>query len=274
MGSCSPRSTRCSPARRRRFERLIELHGQPRWVSVAYVPERGPDGAVTAYYGLINEVTERKQAEAALRESEERFRQLAENIREVFWLIEPGNGRTLYLSPAYEQIAGRPRENVYAERDAWLTMVHPDDRPGILADRARQVQGHPTEREFRIQHGDGTERWVCMRGFPILDARGVVYRVAGVAEDITVRKQRRNFLRIQRDLGVALSSTSDLREALDSVLDAACQISGMECGAVYVTDESTGSTDLVTSCGVSPEFIAAVAHVAGGLATRRGTRRA
>ena len=80
---------------------------------------------------LQSEVTERKRAQESLAETEERFRQIAENIRDVFYLIDVQTRRTCYVSPAYEQIWGRSRESAYSHPEAWLEALHPDDREGI-----------------------------------------------------------------------------------------------------------------------------------------------
>jgi len=146
-------------------------------------------GEIIGTASIGTDVTERKRTEAALRESEEKFRQLAENITEVFWITDPTKKKILYVSPAYEVIWGQTYDNVVQSQRNWLDAIHSEDRQRI-ADAAvtKQVLGEYDE-EYRIVRPDGSVRWIRDRAFPVRDAKGVIYRIAGVAEDITERKQ-------------------------------------------------------------------------------------
>lgn len=138
---------------------------------------------------------ELEASQSRLRESEHRFRQLAENIREVFFLVASDNSHVLYISPAYESIWGRTCESLYEDPRSWMTPIHPDDAPRVRAAlEARAVTGQ-YEIEFRVRRPDGTERWISSRGFPIRDQDGRIYRIAGVAEDVTQRVTLANVLR-------------------------------------------------------------------------------
>jgi PAS domain S-box-containing protein len=127
------------------------------------------------------------RTEEALRESEERFRQVAENIPQAFWLLE--SGRVLYISPAYDAIWGRPREPLYNSGESYLQSIHPDDLPGVMQFVNQLVLDTPTPYEYRIVRPDGAVRWISSRAFPVRDAKGAIYRVAGFSEDITARKE-------------------------------------------------------------------------------------
>jgi two-component system, cell cycle sensor histidine kinase and response regulator CckA len=132
---------------------------------------------------------ERKQAETALRESEEKFRQLAENINEVFWITDPAKNRMLYISPAYEKIWGRSCASLYQSPRSWLDAIHPEDRPRIVeAATTKQPRGEYDE-TYRILRPDGSVRWIHDRAFPIRNPAGEVYRVVGTAEDVTEHRQ-------------------------------------------------------------------------------------
>ena len=127
------------------------------------------------------------QRTAALGESEERFRQIAENIHEVFWLTTVDSSRMLYISPAYEAVWGRSCESLYQGPRSFLTAIHPEDRPRVIeASQRDREQGF--EVEYRVVRPDGSIRWIRDRGFPIKDKEARVYRLAGIAEDITERK--------------------------------------------------------------------------------------
>ena len=138
--------------------------------------------------GIIRDITERKKAEQVLRESEEKFRQLAENIREVFYVLNATGDRALYVSPAYEQIWGRSRENVYQNPSAWWETIHPDDRNRIRELTAKRQRGEALDLEFRIHTLDGTEKWIRSQSFPVFDGTGKVARIVGIAEETTTQK--------------------------------------------------------------------------------------
>src|SRR5690606_8513681 len=121
-------------------------------------------------------------------ESEERFRQLAEHVTDVFWMADPHRPHVLYVSPAYEQVWGRSRQSLYEQPRSFLEAVHPDDRQRAFDTLERQARGEATAEEYRVVRPDGSVCWVFDRAFPIRDASGRVYRVAGIAEDITERK--------------------------------------------------------------------------------------
>src|SRR5262245_26843759 len=140
----------------------------------------------------------RARAVEALRESEERFRQLAENIGAAFFITEGFSqtppGQLRYVSPAYEKIWGRSRESLYQDARSWLEAVHPDDIERVL-DALRSAGRAQFDEEFRITRPDGEIRWVHDRVFPIRDEDGEIYRLAGIVEDITGRKMIEEALR-------------------------------------------------------------------------------
>lgn len=129
-----------------------------------------------------------KWAETVLRESEERFRQLTENISEVFWMTDPANKEVLYVSPAYTTIWGRASNDLMEKPWSFFDAIHPEDRSRVL----KVVQAEsalPYELEYRIIRPDDSIRWIRDRGFPVHDAEGSVIRIAGVAEDVTEKRQ-------------------------------------------------------------------------------------
>jgi len=153
----------------------------------AVAPLLNRDGLITEIQVITQDITKPRQAEEALRASEEQFRQLAENIREVFWLATADLTRILYISPAYEVVWGQSRESLYREPRSFFAAVHTEDRFRVMAivERERE-QGF--EVEYRVVRPDGSIRSIRDRGFPIRDESGRFYRVAGIAEDITEHK--------------------------------------------------------------------------------------
>ena len=150
------------------------------------VPYRDQQGNVIGIIGISRDVTVQREAELARRESEERFRQLAENIEEVFWLSVPSTFEILYISPSFERIWGYPCQDLYDNPNLWQETIHPDDQLQFQnAMQKEAITGYNIE--YRIIRPDGSTRWISDRAFPIRDQQGNVFRVAGVAQDITER---------------------------------------------------------------------------------------
>ncbi len=187
--------------------------GEYRWFSDSRKVVRDATGRPVALVGLSRDITERKQAEEELRQlnetlehrvagrtaelrlSEERFRQMAENVREVFWLASADMRQMLYVSPAFETIWGRRPQEVYDDPGLWFELVHPEDRPGVRA--AFLVQPPivaSMEAEYRILRPDGATCWISDHAAPVRDPSGRVYRIAGTARDITAHKQTQQAL--------------------------------------------------------------------------------
>lgn len=133
------------------------------------------------------EKRDRLAAEKKLGQNEDLFRQIIENIYQVFWIASPDK-KHFYISPAYEEIWGLPRQQLYENQSCFLDSVHTEDRDRVIAAWPGQIQ-REFEVEYRIIRPDGQERWIRDRAFPILNAQGEIYRIVGIADDITERKQ-------------------------------------------------------------------------------------
>ena len=133
--------------------------------------------------------------EKEIKENEERFRQLVENIHEVYWITDVADNRVIYASPSYEIIWGRTRESLYDNPESFFLAICREDRMQVVeAINLLRVEGKILDEEFRIHLPDGKERWIRAQAFPVYDEEGVRVRVVGVAEDITERKAIQNAL--------------------------------------------------------------------------------
>src|SRR4029077_20451602 len=106
--------------------------------------------------------------------------------------------KVLYISPAYETVWGRTRASLYQNPYSFLDGIHPDDRQRV-AETVERQRAHGFDHEYRIIRPDGTSAWIWDRGFPIIDESGQVSRIAGIAEDITDRKQAETELKTSEE---------------------------------------------------------------------------
>jgi PAS domain S-box-containing protein len=161
------------------------------------------------HLAIVRDISRRKEAEAALRESEERFQQMASNIEEIFWMLDARTGEVLYVNPAYETITGR-RLSALLWRDpkSYEEVIHPEDHARVLSRLRKAVDaGDRLDEEFRILRPDNRARWVWVRGFPVRDSAGTVLRLVGTVQDISARKSAE--AEMARNLDLAESSREE-----------------------------------------------------------------
>lgn len=132
---------------------------------------------------------ELSQREAYLTESEEKFRQLTENIPDVFWIREIESGELIYMSPSSETISGRNAQFFQREPNAFLEGIHPEDRDRVPRWPPKSPFDQIYQGEYRVIRPDSSLRWITWKSFPVRNLEGVVYRRAGVARDITQEKE-------------------------------------------------------------------------------------
>jgi PAS domain S-box-containing protein len=176
-------------------------------------------GAALVVGGLtyrLHGLTLRLHARAErLRESEERFRLIAENLREMSWISDPGYTVQYYLSPAYERIWGRSIEIARANPRSFLEAVRPEDRERVEAALEGYSRGD-YQAEYRIVRPDGEIRWISGRAYPVLDEHGRVFRVVGIAEDITrqktVEEERERLLESERSAHAETEAALRMRD--------------------------------------------------------------
>lgn len=188
-----------------------------------------------------------RHSEEAIRESEAKFRQLAENIPEVFWLGSADWKEIFYISPAYEIIWGKSCESLHQNPLSWMDSIHMEDRKTIEALFPVQWAKPFTPfifPEYRIVRPDGVQRWILARAFPIVSEKGDIHRIAGIAADITERKNADLKIKdISRLLTKVIEGTTDaifikdLEGRYILVNSATCMVFGRP------RDEVIGKTD-------------------------------
>ena len=135
----------------------------------------------------------------ALEESEKRFRALAENIHEVFWIFDPRSGKFVYLSPAFREIWQQDPDGVLNDASEWYAFIHPSDAAAFTMAKEKQFKGESASCEYRIFRPNGSVRWVWDQSFPVHDGSGQVNHVVGIVNDVTEQKEAQESLRRSRD---------------------------------------------------------------------------
>jgi PAS domain S-box-containing protein len=140
---------------------------------------------------IVSDITEYKKTEHKLQKSEERFMQLAENIREVFWMTKVNDAEELiYLSPSFESVWGYKPEELYRNPRLWTELIHEEERDTVRQTFEKFLEGKEDyDVEYRIVRADGSIRWIWDRGIAVEDKDGDITKVVGIAQDITEKKQ-------------------------------------------------------------------------------------
>ncbi|HEX3123236.1 MAG TPA: EAL domain-containing protein, partial [Rhodanobacteraceae bacterium] len=246
--------------------RIVRPGGELRDMHTHAVTQFDGTGSAVRMIGVNRDITERKQAQTILHDSEARFRQMAESISDVFFLREAGSGRMLYISPAYGQIFGRSLDSLYADQEAWSTAVHPDDLSGAMEAYKSGLATGKAQYEYRIVRPDGTIRWIETRTFPVGDLAGGKFdRIAGITKDVTERKRADARITYLTRVYAMLSGVNSLisrvpdREAL---FQGACRVAVEEGGfrkaLICIVDPKSEQLTVTASAGMSEQFLLAI----------------
>jgi PAS domain S-box-containing protein len=150
----------------------------------------------TYVLSIITDISDRKQAEAALQASEVRFQEIAQTLNQVSYVISLATGQYLYISPSYEKLWGYSCESLYQDPNSWLTRIHPEDLDYVSGQFNQLLFGNQMQIQYRIIDAKGEVRWIESESLVVYDEDRTPLRIVGLADDITDRKQLEEFLQI------------------------------------------------------------------------------
>jgi PAS domain S-box-containing protein len=167
--------------------RRMKKNGEIIWTSVTVSPVKNSDGDIIGASAIGQDITKRREDVSRLKESQIIFKHLIENLSEVFYVSDPRRPQIIYMSEAYEKVFGESLDTIYSNPTAYLGYVVEEDRNKTFRALSTQMHGISTDTTFKIKRKDGKIRYLHERAFPVKDESGEVFRVIGVAEDITER---------------------------------------------------------------------------------------
>ena len=188
----------------------------------------------------------RKAGDPFWRGNEQWYREIVDTMGEAIWLFDWSRQGVVYVNPAYEAIWGRSAEALHGHCEGWSESIHPDDLTFAKESFARIVEtGGGEKREYRIVRPDGSVRWVSDRGYVIRDRQGQIVRIAGIAKDITDRKQAEETLRKQNQYLTALHETAiglisrhEIDDLLQDIIERATRLAETENGYIHLYDSA------------------------------------
>jgi PAS domain S-box-containing protein len=202
---------------------------------------------------LLHLHRQHRQTAGALHATEHEFQQMADNIQEIFWMLDAKTKKTLYVNQAYETITGRSRLSLQQNPASYEEVIHPEDRPHILARLEEATHTGRFDERFRVVWPAGEVRWVSVRGFPVRDSDGSIFRLVGTAQDITAQKKAEE--QVAKNLALAesawaesealrkatLALTQDLRMdfVLDALLQSLSELVSCECARIWLLEGDT-----------------------------------
>jgi PAS domain S-box-containing protein len=230
--------------------------GGRRFVHIEYMPDRRDDGSVAGFFALVQDISESKRAEAELRESEARFRAMADCAAVPVWVT--GADGIEFANKAFEEVAGVPADALTGE--VWTRLIHPEDLPPVIEMRAKAwAEKTPYGYDARFRGADGVQRWMRVTCRPRFDADERLIGYVGLAVDFTdARNAEQALLEDKRSLetlnriGASLAGELELERVVQMVTDAGVELSGAQIGAFFynVLNAAGESYMLYTTSGV------------------------
>lgn len=233
----------------RREMQLVRRNGETLFVEYTakadYLPGR--------HVAILRDISQRRRAETALLESDERFRQMADNIQEIFWMLDADTKQVIYVNQAFEDVTGHSCQTLRENPISYQELFHPEDRVRVLTRLEEAVRTGQFDEEFRLVRPDRTIRWVWGRGFPVRDHAGALRRLVGTAQDITARKcaeeQMARHLSLAesaraeadafRRITLALTQNLSMNNVLDTLLQSLVTLIPCESARVLLMETET-----------------------------------
>jgi PAS domain S-box-containing protein len=231
---------------------------------VSYKPKEIPEEDMIFFQTIARMFTvalERKRAEEKLKESEEKYRSFAQNFQGIAYRTKI-DWSPVFFHGAVKDITGYSEDELLFWNPRWETIVHPNDAKYVskMENELRIIPGHVIEMEYRIIRKDGQVRWIHEISQNICDENRIPIYIQGAINDVSERKRTESMQIIQQDLGISLSSITNLKEALDSVLKATCRIDIIECGSIHLVDKDSGFLNPISIKELSKEFVDKISY--------------
>jgi len=246
--------------------RIKGKNGRTIWIDHACSPVVNNEGIFLGYRASNRDITELKLAQLAIRESEEKFRQITENMGEVFWLKNFDNTTYLYVNPAYEQVWGRPCTSLYENNHSFIDAVFVEDKQMVLKEHKEYYKTGSFNLEYRIERPDGEIRWIHERSFPVKDEYGNTIRHTGIASNITVRRQTEEAIKYNNQLMQLLTtlatdfinvSADDFSESVQNSLASIGRFAKVDRAYIFdynFNKQTTSNTFEWCAEGIEPEI--------------------
>ncbi|WP_036477965.1 PAS domain S-box protein [Myxosarcina sp. GI1] len=217
-------------------QHLLRKNGSPLAVKLVAYPIYNVANTVEFARTVITCDSEVQKLQSRMQQSERRLALLAEIVRDVFWILDPKSSQILYVSPSYERVWGRSRQEIYRNYTNWLETVYPGDRQRIIETTASFDYQEDAEIKYRIVRPDGSIRWISDRGFAIRDSQGQIDQIIGIARDITAEKQTKwqlernnQFFKFLSDSAINLVKHPDSEAYLSNLLNRLVSLLQLKC---------------------------------------------
>ncbi|HKB86377.1 MAG TPA: PAS domain S-box protein [Ignavibacteriaceae bacterium] len=169
--------------------------GRILWVSITISPLKNLAGKIIGASAITRNISKAREDLARLQENDIIFKHLIENMSEIFYVSDPRKPEILYMSQAYEKVFGEGVQKIYEKPTAYLDLIFEEDLGKARRALAKQLKGESTDYTYRIKRADGSARYLRERAFPVKNSNDQVFRIIGIAEDITERFESEKKLR-------------------------------------------------------------------------------